>query len=101
MLGSHFIKFHYEIEKFESILYLHDLVGKCIKEDLDKILAPKTVVSTVPKKYLVITLTYLGKFSLQMHTRINHILKNNLPYCNIQFEKDTQQTKCKISPLLT
>ena len=30
------------------------LFGKCIKNNLDKILAPKTIVSTVPKKDLVI-----------------------------------------------
>ena len=80
-----FIKFHREIDKLKSILYKNsyprDLVDKCIKELLDKILAPKPVVSTVPKKNLVIGLT-------------NRILKNKLPYCNIRFDF---QTKCKIS----
>ena len=55
---SDFIKFHHEIDKLKSILYknsyLRDLVGKSIKEFLDKTLAPKPVVSTVPKKNLVI-----------------------------------------------
>ena len=53
-LCSDFIKFHHEIDKLKSILYRtsypRDLVDKCIKEFLDKILAPKSVVSTVPKK---------------------------------------------------
>ena len=75
-----FIKFHYEIDKLESILYKnsypHDLVDKCIKEFLDKILVPKPVVITLSKKNLVIALPYLGKSSLQIGTRINHIMKN-------------------------
>ena len=57
-LCSDFIKFHHEIDQLKSILYKNsyprDLVDKCIKEFLDKILAPKPVVSTVPKKDLVI-----------------------------------------------
>ena len=86
-LFSDFIKFHHEIDKLKSTLYknsyLSDFVDKCIKEFLDKILAPKPIVSTVPKKNLVIALSYLGKLSLQIHTRINRIMKNKLPYCNI------------------
>ena len=70
------------------------MVDKCIKELLDKILAPKPVVSTVPKKNLVIDLPYLGKLSLQIRTRINRIMKNKLPYCNIRI---VFQTKCNIS----
>ena len=46
--------------------YSRELVDKSIKEFLDKILAPKPVVSTVPKKVLVIALPYLGKLSLQI-----------------------------------
>ena len=74
------------------------MVNKCIKEFLDKILAPKPVVSTVSEKNLVIALPYLGTLSLQMHTRINHIMKNKLLYCNIRF---VFQTKCKISNFFT
>ena len=101
-LCSDFIKFHHEIDKLKSILYKNsyprDLVDKCIKEFFDKILAPKPVVSTVPKKNLVIALPYLGKLSLQIRTRINRIMKNKLPYCNIRF---VFQTKCKISNFFT
>ena len=93
-----FIKFYHEIDKLKSILYKNsyprDLVDKCIKEFLDKILAPKPVVSTVPKKNLVIGLPYLGKLSLQIRTRIYCIMRNKLPYCHIRF---AFQTKCKIS----
>ena len=101
-LCSNFIKFNHEIDKLNSILYknsyLRDLVDKCIKELSDEILAPKSVVSTVPKKDIVIALPYLGKFSLQIRTRINRIMKNKLQYCNIRF---VFQTQCKISNFFT
>ena len=97
-----FIKFHHEIDKLKSILYknsyLRDLIEKCIKEFLGKILTPRPVVSIVPKKDLIIILRYLGKLSLQIRTRINRIMKNKLPYCNVQF---VFQAKCKISNFFT
>ena len=84
------------IMRFHS--YLRDLIEKCIKEFLDKVLTPKPVVSTVLKKDLIIVLPYLGKLSLQIRTRINRIMKNKLPYCNVQF---VFKTKCKISNFFT
>ena len=101
-LCSDFIKFHHEIDKLKSILYKNsyprDLIDKCIKEFLDKTLIPKPVVSTVPKKDLIIALPYLGKLSFQIRTRINRIMKNKLSYCNVQF---VFQTKSKISNFCT
>ena len=87
-LCSNFTKFHHKIDKWKSILYKNsyprDLVDKCIKKFLDKILAPKPIVSTVPKKNLAIALPYWDKLSLQIRTRINCIMKNKLPYCFFQ-----------------
>ena len=101
-LCSDFIKFQHEIDKLKSILYKNsyprDLVDKCIKEFLDKILAPKPIVSLVPKKDLVIPLAYLGESPLQICTRIDCIRKNKFPYRNIRF---AFQTKCKISNFFT
>ena len=97
-----FMSFHHEIDKLKSILYknsyTHNLVDKSIKEFLDKILAPKSVVSAVPKKNLVIALPYLSKLCLQIRTGINRIMKNKLPYYNIRF---VFQTTCKISNFFT
>ena len=56
------------------------------------------VVSTVPKKDLLVALPYLGKLPLQIRTRINHIMKNKLLYCNLQF---IFQTRCKINNFFT
>ena len=76
---SLFIKFHSEVDKLKSILYKSsypsDMVDKCITESLDKTLPPKTVVSTMSKKDLVIALPYLGKLSLQVHTKIICIIR--------------------------
>ena len=74
------------------------MVDKRIEEFLNKILAPKPVVSKVFQKNLVIALPYVGKLSLQIRTIINGVMKNKLPYCNIWF---VFQTKCKISNFFT
>ena len=62
--------------------YPRDFVDKRIKKSLDKALMQNDVVSTVPKKDLMIVLPYLGKFSLQIRTRINRVMKNKLPHCS-------------------
>ena len=54
---------------------------------------PKIVVSTVPKKDLIIVLTYLDKLSPQIHTKINRIKKNNFLYRNLRI---VLQTKWKL-----
>ena len=78
--------------------YQRVLLDKRIEEVLDKILAPKPVVSTVPKKDLVTGRRYLAKLPLQIQARINWIMKNFFPYCNIRF---VFQTKYKISNFFT
>ena len=64
-----------------------------IKEFLDRVLTPKIVVNTVPKKGLMILLPCLAKLSLQIRTRVNHAMENKLPYCNLQI---LFQIKCKL-----
>ena len=65
-LCSDFVKFHHKINILKSILhkksYPRDFVDKCIKEILDRVLLRNVVVSTVPKKDLMIVLPYLAKF---------------------------------------
>ena len=96
-LCSDFVEFHHEIDILKGILYKNsyprDFVDKCIKDFLDRVLMPKVVVSTVPKKDLMIVLPYLGKLSLQIRTRINHVMRNKLPHCNLRI---VFQTKCKL-----
>ena len=91
------MKFHHEINILKSILqeniYLHDFVDNCIKEFFGSVPTPKIVVTTVTKKGLMIVLPYLGKFSLQIRTRINRVMKNKLPDCNFRI---IFQAKCKL-----
>ena len=49
---------------------------------IEKIINAKIVVSTVPNKDLIIVAPYLDKLSLQICTKINRVMKNELPYCN-------------------
>ena len=101
-LCSDFMKFHHEINILKSILqeniYLHDFVDNCIKEFFGSVSTPKIVVTTVTKKGLMIVLPYLGKFSLQIRTRINRVMKNKLPHCNFRI---VFQTKCKLINFFT
>ena len=57
---------------------------------------PKIVVSTLSKNDLIIVLIYLGKLSLQIHTKINRIKKNDFLYLNLQI---IFQTKWKLIDL--
>ena len=57
---------------------------------------PKIVVSTLSKNDLIIVLIYLGKLSLQIHTKINRIKKNDFLYLNLQI---VFQTKWKLIDL--
>ena len=64
--------------------YPRDFVVKCIKDFLDRVLMPKIVVSTVPKRDLMIVLPYLSKLPLQNRTRINRVMRNKLPHYNFR-----------------
>ena len=68
------------------------------KKILDKLLTQKVVVSTAPKKDLMIVLPYLGKLSLQIRTRINRGMKTKLSHCNFRI---VFQSKCKLINFFT
>ena len=78
--------------------YPRDLLVKCIKEVSNKVLTQKAVLSTVPKKDLMIVLPYLGKYSLQIRTIINRVMKNKLAHSNFRI---VFQTKCKLINFFT
>ena len=101
-LCSDFLKFHHEINIFKNILYKHsyprDFVDKCVKKFLERVLTQKVVVSTVPKKDLMVVLPHLGKLSLQIRTRINRVIKNKLPHCSFRI---VFQIKCRLITFFT
>ena len=100
-LCSDFVKYQHEISILISVIYEssypRDFVGKCIKEFLDRVVTPKIFVITVPKKDLKVVLPYLGKLSLQIHTRINRVMRNKLPYFDLWI---VFQAKCKLMNFL-
>ena len=68
------------------------------KKQLDRVLTQKVFVSTVPKKDLMIVIPYLDKLSLQIHTKINCVMKNKLPHCNFRI---VFQSKCRLINFFT
>lgn len=60
--------------------YACDLVDKYVKDVLKKNIGTKTVVSTVPKRDLVIALPYLDKLSLQIRKSTNRIITSTNSY---------------------
>ena len=92
-----FVKFYHQINILKSILYRNsypcDFVEKYRKEFLDRVLTRKVVVSTMPKKDLIIVLPYLGKLLLQIRARVNRVMKNKLHHFNFRI---AFQTKCKL-----
>ena len=74
----------------KNILYKNsnprDFVEKCITQCLERVLTQKVVVSTVPKNDFITVLLYFGKFSIQIRTGINRVMKNNkLPTSIFEF----------------
>ena len=60
---------------------------------MDRVLTPKIVVSTVPKKDLMIAISDFDKLSPQICTKINCVIKNKLHHCNFRI---VFHTKCKL-----
>ena len=84
-ISSDFSKFHLEVKTLKDIFrknsYPMDFIDKCIRKFLNNCLVPKTRVTTVPKKEILIILLFLGKTSTQIRTKLNRLLTKSLPYC--------------------
>ena len=80
--------FHLEIEKLRHIFkqnnYPTNIIDHCIKTFLNKIFVAKKLVSTVPKKELVIILPFLGNFSMNLRKRIFNSFSKTLPQCCVK-----------------
>ena len=84
-LCSDLKKFHFEIEILKQILqknkYPIEFIDETIKKFLDKIFTNRVKILTVPKKDIIIILPFLGKMSLEIRNKINHLIRSNTPYC--------------------
>ena len=92
--------FHLEVEQLRQIFkcnnYPVGLIDQCVKTFLNKIYVPKRILITVPKKDVLIVLPFLGKFSLNLRSRLYNCFNKMLPQCNI---KVIFQSKNRLSNL--
>ena len=94
------MSFHVEAEHLRSIFkcnnYSTNIIDQCIKKYLNKLCVPKQIVPTVPTIELLIALSFLGKFSVNLRTRLDKSVRKTLPQCNI---KVILQSKNRLSSL--
>ena len=80
--------FHIEVELLRSIFKCNNypvyIIDQCIKKFLDKLYIPKRVVSTVPKKELLVVHPYLGTFSLNLRKQLYKSVTKSLSQCNLK-----------------
>ena len=73
-LSLDFLKFHLEVDKLKKSLsknaYPERFIDKCIQKFLNNIFIQRLEIPTVPKKELIIILTYLGKMCQIVKTRL-------------------------------
>ena len=81
--------FHLEVEQLRQIFkcnnYPIGLIDHCFKTFLNRIYVPKRILTTVPKKYILIFLSFLVQFSVNLRSRLyNCFKKKTLPQCTIK-----------------
>ena len=71
--------FHLEVEQLRQIFkcnnYLVGLIDHCVKTFLNRIYVPKSILTTVPKKDILIFLPFLVQFSLNLRSRLYNCFK--------------------------
>ena len=72
--------FHIRVEQprciFKCNNYPVNIIGQCIKKFLDKLHVPKQIVPIVTKKKLLTFLAFLGKFSINLRTRLKSVRRH-------------------------
>ena len=81
---------------FENNGYPKGFVAFCIKKYLDNVLVQKEVVLECSKKELICVLSFTGKKSLQLRTRLVSSKENNLKLSEL---KVIFQSPCKLNLL--
>ena len=87
-LCSNWSTIHAEVIKLKNIMLKNNFpakfIDRCIKLFFDKLFLKKTVVLTVPRKIVNISLPFMGKDSLKIRNDFSKIAKTYFPYCKIQ-----------------
>ena len=96
-----FVKFYCEINTLKSILYKNinprDFVDKYTKEFLDRILNAQNC-SKFNAQNWIDYMPYFGKMSFQIRIKINRVMENKLPNCNLRI---AFRIKCKLINFFT
>ena len=59
-------------------------MNQCIKKSLNELFIKKDLNSTVPERELTFVLSYLGKLSRDLRTRLRRTIERDLPYCKLK-----------------
>ena len=99
-LCSNFEIFHREIIFVKDIFKMSgctsNFIDKCAKTFLDKIFIEKKVFSVAQKMELVCVLSFIGKKSLQLRSRLAKSIQQNLKFCSLNV---IFQSPCKLQIL--
>ena len=80
--------FHMEVEHLRSIYkcsnYPTNIIDPFIKRFKYKLYVPKRIIPTVPKRKLLIVLSFLGKFSMNLKTHLHKSIWKKLQQHNIK-----------------
>ena len=81
-------KFHFEIGKLKGILlsigYSNKFIDKCISKFMNKLYLKKPAMLILPKKQLYLVLTFTGKMSALVKSRLVRSLHKRLPFFNVK-----------------
>ena len=90
--------FHLEIETLKSIFkhnnYPKNFGNQFITKFLNKLFIKKDLNFLVPKRELTFVVTYLGKLSFDLRTRLTRTIERTLPYCKV---KTIFRFKCRLT----
>ena len=71
-------------------------MNHCIKKFLNKLFVQKDFSFTIPKRELICVLSYLGKPSLDLRTKLRQTIERNLPFYKL---KIIFRSKCRLNTL--
>ena len=81
--------FHVEVELLRSIFkwnnYPVNIIDQCIKKFLEILYVSKQIGPTGPKKKLLVVLSYLVTFSLNLRKRLYKSISKSLLQCKVTF----------------
>ena len=87
-LCSNFELFHHEILNLKNIFkrngYPCNFIDVCIKRFLNYVFIDKMIYALAPKNELVWVLSFIGKKSLQLGSKLVKSVQNNLSFCHLQ-----------------